>query len=384
MPSSYDAVERQSEYDVFLNLVFGLEAHLGYNALVVPKSLRRALNVLSLTLADQFPKTLYRFIEWCHRPVDAWYPLSIPVTFNPSEPILYDRRLSEEAKEFCLSAAEQMQIDLSSQDDVPQTVLDNRQMSELIRSLREDGNNHEVQRLYVDVRSFLIEHSWTTPDQLRQQSRAVFQELREFYEEVTILSGEEPKMCDRCGLLRWRDGRWQGVKPGFCSDHGPGSPYIHSIPYTGRFLRLREGNHLRTFLPGQLERALFSLAEQMQDTYPDHLVGVERYPGLDTYDLRLTFRDEEVWAVDAKDQSYPRRLAAQIKPMYGEGDLAYVYAFYVIPDERRLDADYWEHLEHAVGVLPGNLFIMSVSEFQQRVEQKLKLLSKPLNRKKGS
>jgi hypothetical protein len=146
--------------------------------------------------------------------------------------------------------------------------------------------------------------------------------------------------------------------------------------------RLKEGIHLRTFLPGQLERALFTFAERLRDTYPDHLLEVERYPGLDTYDLRLTFRDDEAWAVDAKDQSYPRRLAAQIQPLYSEGNLFHTHAFYVIPDERKADLDYWGHLEHAVGVLPDNLFIMSVSEFQQQVEEKLKSLSIPPKRAK--
>jgi hypothetical protein len=180
-----------------------------------------------------------------------------------------------------------------------------------------------------------------------------------------------------------RNGRWQGIKPSFCSDHGSGSPYIHTIRTTGDLLRLKGGIHLRTFLPGRLELALFECAEKAQTKYPDQLLSVERYPGLDTYDLRLTF-DDEAWAVDAKDHAKPERLTSHIHPFYNEGDLWHTHAFYVIPDARMEDTNYREQLEQrTMDVLSPYLHIASLSAFQQHLEEKLKTLANPPRQKKG-
>jgi hypothetical protein len=174
------------------------------------------------------------------------------------------------------------------------------------------------------------------------------------------------------------------MKPSFCSDHGEGSPYVRSIPNKGGLLRLNEGTHVRTFLPGRLELALFKAVEHLQDQYPDQLRSIERYPGLDTYDLRLTFADDNVWAVDAKDHARPEHLAAQIRPFYNEGNLAHTHAFYVIPDARMEDANYHEQLEQrAAGMLSSNLQIRSLSAFQQMVEKQLKTLAKPPRQRKN-
>ena len=368
---------------MFVNLVFGLQAYLDSWALAIPNSLRRALNSLAYARPNEFPKTLSQFIALCHHPVSSWYPLLTPDDFNPSHSILYDRRLSEEAQDWYLTLTEKMQFPLFLHEDVPQTALDNLKMSDLRQRLRENPDRQTAQALYVQVRSFLIEHSWTTHDQLREQPLAAHRELREFYEEIPSLPLNELIVCERCGLLEWREGDWQGIKPGFCSDHGSGSPYIHSIPASPDLYRLKRGIHLRTFLPGRLELALFTLAEDAQAAFPNYLLAVERYPGLDTYDLRLTFSDGEIWAVDAKDHPQPERLASQLQPLYGEGDLAYTHAFYVIPDAHMDDANYREHLERAAGALPTNLSITSVSTFQQRMEEKLKRLATPLRQKKG-
>ncbi|MCC7206028.1 MAG: hypothetical protein IT323_01895 [Anaerolineae bacterium] len=365
--------------DTFIYLLFGLDAWARNKALL-PNSLRRALNGLAAQATD-FPRTLHAFVALCHRPVGDWYPYGVPSSFTASQPLLYDGHLSEEAQEFCLDCSEQVELSPSAFGDVPQTVLDNLVMVQFLKKLRAQADA-AAQEQYVRVRSYLIEHSWTTHDQLRANNLRDLQELRKFYEEVPGYPVSHLMVCDRCGLLEWRDGRWQGVKPGFCSDHSSQSPHLHAVPNTHSSLRLKRGIHLRTFLPGRLELALFCAADTVHDEHPAYLCNVERYPGLDAYDLRLTFSDGDIWAIDAKDHADPERLAQHIHPMPNEGNLAHSIAFYVLPDARRLDVHYREAVEEIRERVSGpNLRVVYRSEFEARIRIKVGDLMRPSRRR---
>lgn len=368
--------------DIFINLVFGLQAHLQDHQ-NVPDALRRAMNALAFVMREDYPKTLHAFLARCSQPLSLWDALIVPDNFNAHQPLIYDGGLSEEAQEFCLQVAETAGFDFAAYGDVPQTVLDNRMMAELRQKLLERPDREAAQHLYVGVRSFLIEHAYTSRDQLMALSREVRLELRGFYDELPPLPHTELKVCERCGLLEWRNERWQGVKPDYCSDHGTGSPYVTLIPNTRELQRLNRGTHLRTFIPGRLERRLFEFAEAAHDEQAEHLISVERYPGLDAYDLRLTFSNRDVWAIDAKDHANAKRLLTHAaKPPYGEGDLHYSHAFYVVPDKRLSDPNYREIVEAGSNALPSNLKIISASDFEARLMAQLKRLATPTRRKK--
>jgi hypothetical protein len=67
---------------------------------------------------------------------------------------------------------------------------------------------------------------------------------------------------------------------------------------------------------------------------------VDLWPSFDAYDLRITFPDQHVWAVDIKDWAFPTLLARALAELARDGDLAWDTAFYAIPDvrlERRPD-----------------------------------------------
>lgn len=368
--------------DTFIHLIFGLQAYLDGGLPKWPNSLRRALNSLSLAMPKSFPKTLYGFLELCRQPTANWYPYYCG-NFNVSMPILYDNSLSEEAQEFYFNTIEQMGYPAALKGELTQTTLDNLKMVELRERLRNNPDLEAAQDLYVQVRSFLIEESWRSLNDFRMMPLLVRQEVNVFYDEVPEQQLKELMVCERCGLLEWRPTGWLGIKPSYCSDHGNGAPHVHIIQSQQQLYRLKQGIHLRTFIPGRIELALFTFADELQAEYPNHLHLVERYPGLDTYDLRLTFADCEIWAVDAKDQAQPERLAANIRLPYGEGNLVYTQAFYVLPDARLNEPDYRDALEHAVGTHPANLHIVSLTEFQTQVETKVKSLARPSGRKKG-
>jgi hypothetical protein len=75
---------------------------------------------------------------------------------------------------------------------------------------------------------------------------------------------------------------------------------------------------------------------------------VALWPGYDSYDLRITFADGTVWAVDVKDWAAPHLLAKRLEPLPRDGSLDYDRAFYAIPDARmRETPDYLTRLQNA-------------------------------------
>lgn len=385
MVAEYLTVQRFDPNHALLYLVAGLRDYQHFKQTTIPGSLRKALNQLALSW-NAPPKTLYHFLNLCHSPVGHWYPLPLPENFDGSHPLLYDDQLSEEAESFWMEWEDQMDFPLSDTADLPQAALDSQIMKKFRQRLRTMPDVQAAQARYVEVRSFLIEHSCATSDQLREgHALEVYQDLRLFFEEHPKLRMNSLLVCDRCGLLEYRNEGWYGVKPAFCSDHASDSPHVHIIPNRRDLYRLKSHVHQRVFLPGRLELALFQFAEAAQAQYPDQLIQVERYPGFDTYDLRLTFQGkkaQEVWAIDAKDHASPKWLAPQIRPMYAEGALAHDRAFYVLPDSRLDDETYRTRLEYKVGVLPPNLHLISLSTFKQQVTDKLMRLSRPIRRTK--
>jgi hypothetical protein len=357
--------------DGFAYLIFGLKSYSDKKFLEITMSLRRAMNELAFQLGVKFPKTMREFLQFCHQPLKHWYPVAI-ADFDMSQPLLYENALSEEAREYYLDLMDEWEIDPAT--EINQDILDNARMKTLRQELLNMPEHDKAQAIYSMVRGFLIEASWASLDDLRDRDE-IFDYLKPFYEDIP-LSLKELKDCPRCGLLRWQNNRWQGIKPSYCDEHGPNASLL-SIANKGQLYRLKPIVHERVFLPGQLEKALFNLAESLP------VVKAEVYPGIDAYDLRLSFADGEVWAIDAKDQANPIRLGRGIEMPFAEGTLSYSHAFYVLPDERMEDEDYRESLEHNRKVKAKNLFVLSFTEFKEAIETKLEKLAKPKRKRKG-
>jgi hypothetical protein len=64
---------------------------------------------------------------------------------------------------------------------------------------------------------------------------------------------------------------------------------------------------------------------------------VELYPSCDRYDLRATFADGEVWALDLKDYSNPYLLVKRLGDEPIPNDPPWNFAYIVIPNERKRD-----------------------------------------------
>ncbi len=336
-----------------------------------PPGLIQAMNALALGMGDQFPATFTAFVALCHKPLHTWYPYKLS-DFTEKYALLDSGQLTEQASDYLYSLPDEILRQHDWRGFIPTSVRDNWEMLRFLQDMRGMENTAEAQRLYAIIRSFLIVHSWITRRDLIQLGRQnVSEEIRNwlkstFYESDD--SGDEAYYCDHCGILRQVNGRLVGVKPSYCDDHHPDLPHIHKIATDG-YTRMKYGIHLRTFIPGRTELAIFEAAESLQAEYADHLIDVARYPGLDAYDLRLVFRDE-AWAVDVKDLADPRELSRKIQPMPDSKGLEHDKAYYVVPERRlRFEPDYLDQVRRHHKIKPP-LFLYSQSEFCQHMRAK--------------
>jgi hypothetical protein len=132
---------------------------------------------------------------------------------------------------------------------------------------------------------------------------------------------------------------------------------------TGELRQLRKP--LRQFVTGpgraevSLEHALRSLG-----------LTVEMWPGFDAYDLRITFPDAHVWAVDVKDWAHPAFLgkaARVVRP-----DPPYDEACWVVPDFRvRARRDYLDVYARERTVHAGGLRLLTDSGLMRAARLRL-------------
>jgi len=68
-------------------------------------------------------------------------------------------------------------------------------------------------------------------------------------------------------------------------------------------------------------------------------LNVELWPNYDAYDLRVTFPNGRIWAIDVKDWADPTLLAWSAKPFKTEP--SWDDAFFVFPDDRKIDCPHY-------------------------------------------
>lgn len=77
-----------------------------------PQHLTAALNHLALNMLARYPNTLSGVLAMFQNPLRSWWPetLKLPDNFNPDAPILYERKLSEEAYEYYYDFYEELEL----------------------------------------------------------------------------------------------------------------------------------------------------------------------------------------------------------------------------------------------------------------------------------
>ncbi len=375
---------------VFPFLAFGLAKYTeNVQKYPYPPELLYAQHHLSLAMLTSYPATITEFFELCKKPLEEWWP-------GKTLPDKVDKRfeLLEPSGELGQQAIEYLKTYDLPDGITPQgiqVILDSEQMGGICRNARKAASYDPsgAQNDYVAVRSYVITHPWTTSEKLRRELRDLRhilpQEVGDLYQESSsvglalLYKGPdqlEPCYwnCRVCGPLYQRDGRLGSIKPGACEKRCPGRQTWQPLDVEDNTRVLKRGVHLYTHIPGITEMQLYHwLMNEIRPTRPA-LQEVDLWPGIDRYDLRLTFRGS-VWAVDVKDYKDPFSLGEYIKqdPRPPEQkDPVWNEWFYVYPTYRELQRpNYGACVRRVAEGLPSNVSILSAEQFKELVRTRL-------------
>lgn len=293
-----------------------------------PAEAERALDrvVLACLLRDaEPPSSLAELLSWCRdRPLADW-PLDLPEdAFGPAD-FLVDRD-SGTPTQLCHEWWVQGRDSAAAQ-------YDRRVISWAMRLCR-DASSPES---YTEFRRVLVDQPVLTSMEESELATNLFLEpvrtlLGEIYEPAaaSYRQGGVYRTCQRCLtlLMPLTDGTWWCERD-HCRSLGsaPRGRTLASV-VVGEVSQLVRP--LRQFVTGpgraevELERGLRGLGLQ-----------VEMWPGFDAYDLRVTFPDEHVWAIDVKDWAHPGLLGRAARPVRSEP--YYDESCWVVP-QYRVDA----------------------------------------------
>ncbi len=348
-----------------------------------PPELFYAQNQLSLAMLTTYPDTITGFFNLCEKPLEQWWPGTLPPGIDPRFELLYEGELDEQVVEFLLEY--KLPAEATLQDI--QVILDNQLMINILNTARNAYITDPTTACdeYAAIRQYVIAHPWTSNGELRQHFRNLryikIQEVGSLYQDSRALNSvllyqrpgtKEPRYwhCPVCGPLYQHSNRLGSVKPNACVGRCPGPQGWQDLDPANTLLVLKRGIHLRTHLPGITEIQLYQwLIQDVQPTMPD-LQYVVIWPGVDRYDLQLKFRSF-TWAVDVKDYKDPFALGrhiAQDNRQTVESALDWQQWYYVYPSYRETQrADYRACVLRAAGQLPSNIHILSEKQFKALV-----------------
>ena len=156
-----------------------------------------------------------------------------------------------------------------------------------------------------------------------------------------------------------------------CSEHLGDDFHSRAVPYCSGLRYLCAATHERVCLHGIEEVRWLDAACRLQESHANArnpLITVEEWPGIDTYDLRLTFADGTIWAADMKDYRVPEELGKTLETIAAPTEaLHYDRAWYVIPDRRIVSTPSYCRRVQKEAALPENHEIATVSRFLEAV-----------------
>ncbi|MFE1510156.1 hypothetical protein ACE1N8_27255 [Streptomyces sp. DSM 116494] len=268
------------------------------------------------------PASVPQLMYWCRtRPIARW-GLDLPRdAFGPGD-LLVDRD-SAEPTELCHEWAMDTRDSAGLQRD--------REVIGWVMRVCQDIGAPES---YTAFRRLLVQRPvLTTADSFEigvdtylEPVRAVIDDI---YQEVPASYRRNGAYltCGRCQtlLVPLSDGGWWCERDQ-CRRQGPPPPGRELPADEVGVLRQLE-RPLRQFVtgPGRAEASLEGLLTGLG-------LPVEMWPGFDAYDLRVTFPDGLVWAVDVKDWAHPGLLGRHARPV--RRTPPYDEAFWVVPHHR--------------------------------------------------
>ena len=326
------------------------------------RSLETGLNRLLLTAIEHTapsPSSIPELVSWCHRPLNRW-GIEWSEDITGTETLLGHGTPTP----FC----EQMAC-LTS--DVEADITEQRLMQSVLTLCRDN----DAPQSYVAFRKLIIDRPTLSTFEFLEQSGAselilLRDKLQEAYESVPaalFFSDDTVRTCQRCGnaLIPLQSGAFR-CDEADC-DTGRPAKVGRIFPISECPLRLKRGLRVFVAAPGRAEI-------QLANTLQKRGVVADLWPAFDNYDLRLTFPDQTVWAVDVKDWQNPHHLARKLgqQDTFIPATPPWQSGFFVFPNRRK---DEWPDYKRVIQTrchLPQSISVCFESEFLRQVSRKQK------------
>jgi hypothetical protein len=296
-----------------------------------PAEAQRALDrlVMSCLLRgiDEMPRSVPDLLSWCRtRPLEDW-PLSLPPdAFGPDD-LLVDPDAylpTQLCHEWWIHSRDSAAARFDR--DVIRTAMRLCQQAGMPESYTAFRRLLVAQPVLTGVEKFNI-----ATDLLLDP---VTELIERCYEPAPISyrRGGVYQTCGRCMtlLLPLPDEGWWCERDA-CRRRGP-APTGRALDDSDSEVVYQLARPLRQFVtgPGRAEADLETRLSGLRSATAK--VHVEMWPGFDAYDLRITFPDGHVWAIDVKDWKHPCLLGRAAKPVPGQPP--YDESCWVVPQEQ--------------------------------------------------
>jgi len=322
----------------------------------------QALNLLHGK--DPLPASRFDLLSKMEMPIQHWWPGSLP-NCECNDTLL---RFGEPST-FCMEWAYSLR-DINAQiDEIDESV-----MKKIIDICRSDRVGYYS--LYMNSRRFMIENPVIRLKEIVERvSRSnILSEVQDAYEPVPTecIENGEVFLCHYCrDALILKEGHLYCRNWSICEKHGDFSKK-DSIAFTSDLKRLRRGMKTYVCIPGLSEIELENKLSGLKLT-------TKLWPGIDEYDLRISFPNGKAWAVDVKASKSPwilgRREAEKgFIQHYSLPDLQWDRAFYVIEDDYYTPSYEKLFREGAIssgGARKGSLNLLSMKQFLRLVKREV-------------
>lgn len=319
----------------------GEPAYLVNDSQPSPQPLYEAFEKLSIKwiLRDGVMRhpSILNMVEAARKSVEAVEPDFCNFVDYPDEPLIEDfTRISDEAEEYAREYSLSLELD-SNQSYIPRLMA-------TIRELSLPEKTYTVFRRFIAENPFPCDFDLASLQDNHPEIERVKEYLDEAYCEDPPQSQDKP-LCKVCG--GYLDCAAREIE-GCCK---PLARRVSKAPKIDTVICL--------IRPSLIELRLEKQLKEMG-------LEVELWPELDKVDLKITFSDGEVWAVDAKDWAIASRLARKLNqdtiPNIGQ-----LESFFVVPDYRWNKPKYQAILESKY---QGKILVIPESELLKKVRNK--------------
>ncbi|WP_431952826.1 hypothetical protein [Actinacidiphila sp. bgisy167] len=338
---------------------------LGSFALPYPDAAQRALDALVLQClrnGAQPPAGVPEMVHWARRrPLSSWPLDRLPTELFGRADRLIDADSGEPAQ-LCHELA------VRGYGDSTGRQYDELVIHEALRACRATSSpeSYTAFRRLLVTRPVLTEAEWAevSTDLYLDPVRFLIDEI---YAPVPLGRRRDGAYlcCHRCLTLLHpvSDTEWWCERDQ-CRHRGP-APHGRRLvaAEVGELRQLRKP--LRQFVTGP-GRAEISLEDQLRALG----LSVEMWPGFDAYDLRITFPDGHVWAIDVKDWAHPAFLGRAASAV--RADPPYDEACWVVPGFRvRTRRDYLDVYARERGPGAGGLRLLTDNQLMRAAQLRL-------------